>query len=194
MALSKADLVPWMDVFAFRDLLVAEASEDIEALRQVLMQFAEAGEAMSVGEDFVLLSSARFGSSRIEVTQRVGIDLVLPIAAILPFERHTRWAQAGVLPRKVAEDLVSRAGALAAVLGFVLKIKPPGPLGVLVGLVGTVLTEKMLNDVAAMAIERIKEANARALARKDFLAAALNRFRLDLDEGERERVMLRSQR
>ncbi|MEU4419649.1 hypothetical protein AB0F81_03425 [Actinoplanes sp. NPDC024001] len=60
LALSKADLLPGMDVFAFRELLVEKASDEMEELRKVLAGLVEGSDALSVGEDFVLLSSAKF--------------------------------------------------------------------------------------------------------------------------------------
>ena len=76
----------------------------------------EGNEALSVGEDFVLLSSAKFAAGKIEVTERVGLDLILPIAAMLPLTRHIRWVQTKLVPAKVAENLLIGVGALAAVV------------------------------------------------------------------------------
>ena len=68
-------------------------SEDLDELRNVLKGLVESNDALSVGEDFLLLSSAKFEANRIEVTERVGLDLILPLAAMLPFERHIRWVE-----------------------------------------------------------------------------------------------------
>ena len=78
LALSKADLLPDLDVFEFRDLVIDKASDDLDELRKVLAGLVESPDALSVGEDFVLLSSAKFEPNRIEVTERIGLDLVLP--------------------------------------------------------------------------------------------------------------------
>ena len=88
LALSKADLVPDLDVFRFRDLVISKAHEDIDELRHVLEGLVESPDALSVGEDFVLLSSAKFNGNQINVDERIGLDLILPLAAMLPFERH----------------------------------------------------------------------------------------------------------
>ena len=84
-------------------------------------------DALAVGEDFVLLSSAKFEPNKIEVTERIGLDLVLPLAAMLPFERHIRWVEQKQIPAKVAEELLGGAGALAAAL--IGKAKARGPQG-----------------------------------------------------------------
>ena len=193
MALSKSDLLPDLDVFEFRDLLIEKAGEEIGDLRQVLAGLVEASDALSVGEDFVLLSSAKFDAGKIEVTERVGLELILPLAAMLPFERHLRWAKLKLLPGKLSEKLLGGAGALAAVL-IGIKVKPAGPKGALMKLVGAVLSEEVLNDAAKLAGDKLREINADALAKRDYLTATLTGFRMDLEKGEKEQILLRSRR
>lgn len=189
MALSKADLLPNLDVFTFRDLLIEKACDDIDELRQVLAGLVEASDALSVGEDFMLLSSAKFDAGKIEVTQRVGVDLTLPLAAILPFERHARWAKTKQLPGKVAENLLTGAAALAAALtGH--KSKLPAPVSLLVNLIGP----DVVHEAANLAKDALQKINADALSKRDNLTATLTRFRMDLDQGEEERILLRSHR
>jgi hypothetical protein len=188
LGLSKSDLLPEMDVFAFRDLLIETAWEDIDQLREVLGELVEAKDALSVGEDFVLLSSAKFDAERIEVTQRIGVDMILPLAAMLPFERHVRWAQAKLVQGKVVENLLRGAGSLAAVL-VGTKSKFLGPVGQLLNIVGPNVAE-----AAGLAGDRLKQVNSDALAKQDNLRATLTRFGMDLDRGEEERILLRSLR
>ncbi|SLF30792.1 Uncharacterised protein [Mycobacteroides abscessus subsp. bolletii] len=193
MALSKSDLLPDFDVFNFRDLLIEKAGEDINALREVLAGLVEGSDALSVGEDFVLLSSAKFGVDKIEVAKRIGLELILPMAAILPFERHLRWARAKQIPGKVAENLLSGAGALAAAL-IGTKFKSPGPAGPLLKIVGRVFSKEVLNTAAQLAGDKLREANSEALAKNNHMTATLTGFRMDLDKGEKEQILLRSQR
>jgi hypothetical protein len=187
MALSKSDLLPNLDVVKFRDLLIEKAGDDLVELRKVIAGLVEASEALSVAEDFVLLSSAKFEADKIEVAKRVGLELILPLAAMLPFERHIRWAQTMQIPRKVAENLLDGVGALARVL-VQSKLKLPGPIGHLVNHVGPPL----LNAAAKLVGDKLKEANSEALAKHDYLTATLTRFRMDLDEGEKEQILLRN--
>ena len=56
----------------------------------------------------MLLSSAKFEPNRIEVTERIGLDLVLPLAAMLPFERHIRWVEQKQIRAKVVEESAGR--------------------------------------------------------------------------------------
>lgn len=192
MALSKSDLLPELDVFGFRDLLIEKVAEDIEELRGALSTLVEADDALSVGEDFVLLSSAKFGAEKIELTKRVGMELILPLAAMLPLERHVRWAQAKTLPKKVMENLLRNVGPLAAVLVSKKlagkKADRSGPIGLVVSLLGP----QVLDEAMRLVGDKLKVANAEAVGKRDYLTATLTRFRLDLAEGEKEHILLRS--
>jgi hypothetical protein len=189
LALSKADLLPNLDVFGFRDVLIEKAGDELEQLRLVLAGLVEAGGALSLGEDFMLLSSANFDDDKIKATERVGLELLLPLAAILPFERHVRWARAMQLPGKVAQNLMVGAGGIAAVLTG-RKVKLPGALGLLLKAVGS----SAVDDAVKLAGDKLHQINAEALAKRDHLTATLTRFRMDLDDGEREHVLLLSPR
>jgi len=189
-ALSKADLLPHMNVFNFRDLLISKAGEEISQLREVLAGFVEASDALSVGEDFLLLSSAKFNPGKIEVTRRVGLELMLPLAAMLPFERHVRWAEALQKGSKVAESLLGSAKVLGYVLtGVVAKSKLPGPIGKVLAFV-----IPWLSEAAQMAGSKLSDAQTQALAQQDHLRAALTGFRLDLERAEEKQIFIRSQR
>lgn len=186
MALSKADLFPDMDAFKFRDLLDLKAADDLDELRKVLEGFVQDPSAMSIAEDFLLLSSAKFEPGKIEVTKRVGLDLVLPVAAILPLERHARWAKFQQLPTKVAESIVSRGASLLAA-ALVGKTKS-GPIGV----VQALINPNVVDVAAQLAGEKLREVNEQALAKKNYLTATLTQFQLDLEKAEEDQVLLRS--
>jgi hypothetical protein len=129
LVLSKADLFPDMNVVDFRDLVIKKATDDLAELRKVLGSMVESKEAMSVGEDFLLLSSAKFEANRIEVAERVGLDLVLPIAAVLPFQRQVRWIENKMLGTKVLQTLADSVDSVAAALlgrGLLAKSKGKG--------------------------------------------------------------------
>lgn len=198
MALSKSDLLPDLDVIEFRDLLIEKASDDIEELRKVLAGLVEVSDALSVGEDFVLISSAKFDTDKIEVTKRVGLELILPLAAMLPFDRHVRWANSKKNRGKVAEGLLDGAGGLAAALGggaalagalLERKSKVLGAIGLLMSHFGS-----GMSDLAKMGGDKLREANAEAVAKHQYLTATLTGFQIDLDNGEKEQILLRSRR
>jgi hypothetical protein len=191
LALSKADLLPELDVFGFRDLIIGKASDDLDELRNTLKGFVDSPEALAVGEDFVRLSSAKFEPNRIEVTDRIGVDLVLPIAAMLPFERHIKWVEQRQIGAKVAEELLEGASALAAALIGKAKFAG-GPLAFIAALVGGKIVNAAMRTAVKLGGDQLRKMYSEALAKKDYMAAVLTRFELDLDDAEDERVLLRS--
>lgn len=192
LALSKADLLPELDVFGFRDLVIGKASDDLGELRKVLEGLVDSPDALAVGEDFVLLSSAKFEPNRIEVTERIGLDLVLPLAAMLPFERHIEWVEQKQIGAKVVEELLGGAGALAAAL--IGKAKFAGLKRRLVALVGREVVNAAMSAASKLGGDQLRMMNFEALAKQDYMAAVLTHFRLELDNGEEKRVLLRSRR
>lgn len=189
LALSKSDLLPDLDVFKFRDLLIEKACDDVDELRKVIAGLVDGSDALSVGEDYVLLSSAEFSSGTIEVGKRIGMELIQPLAAMLPFERHTKWAQAKKLPAKVVENLLGGADMLAAAL-IGRKGGLPGPIGHLINLIGS----NAVQDAAHLAHAKVRAMNTEAVAKQEHLAATLTRYRMNLDQAESDRVLLRSSR
>jgi len=196
MALSKADLLPGLDVFKFRDLIIEMTNEDIAQLHEVLKGFVLTPDALSVGEDFMLLSSAKFVPEKIEVTERVGVDLILPVAAMLPLERRVQWSERMEIPRKVLEHLADGAETLAAALlagqasrldKLLVKLPRVGPLISKGGIPALVAAAKLAES-------QLKQINAEALAKRDFLAATLTQFRLDLVQGEKDDLIIKSRR
>jgi hypothetical protein len=139
-----------------------------------------------------LLSSGKFEPNRIEVTERVGLDLVLPLAAMLPFERHIKWVEQMQISAKVVEELLGGAGALAAAL--IGKAKFAGLRGRLLALVGRGAVNAAMSAASKLGGDQLRKMYSEALAKRDYMAAVLTRFRLDLDEGEEKRVLLRSRR
>ncbi|MHA7143839.1 TRAFAC clade GTPase domain-containing protein [Arthrobacter sp. TmT3-37] len=192
MALSKADLLPNMDVVNFQDMLVEKAGAELNKLQSVIASFVEAPEALSVGDDFVLLSSAEFEPGKIEIAKRVGLDLMLPIAAMLPFSRYVRWAFAARKGGAVAEHLLQVATPLAALLAQVklptFLVRAAGPLGPIARLVSPNLIQVVLD----LAGDKVKDLHVEASGKHDFLTETLTGFQLELDEGEAGRVLLRS--
>ena len=200
MALSKADLFPDWDVYSFRDLVIEKAASPLDDLRSTLKDLVNAPDALSVGEDFMLLSSAKFELSatdpEIDVTQRVGLDLILPVASMLPLERRVQWSERMEIPRKVLDTVADGAESLAAVLvggkafgvdKLVAKVPKVGPLASKVAL-------PALAAGARMAVPQLREINARAREHHDFLTATLTQFKLDLEQGVKDRLFIRSRK
>ena len=196
IALSKADLLPEMGVEKFRDLMIEKGSDEIEKFRGVLEGLLDSKKALSVGEDFVRFSSARFEVNKIAVEDRIGLNLILPIASALAFERHLKWAQAGHIGHDVLLQLVQDSQAVAAALGiagtWILKVAGSGnKLIAGIGAAVVLLTPK-LKDIAKGIEEAIAKSDAKQVAKVDGIAGVLSQFRKDLDEGEKKDVLLRS--
>lgn len=201
LALSKADLFPDWDVYSFRDLVIGKAAGDIDRLRETLEEFVETPKALSVGEDFMLLSSAKFELAQssaepvqIDVTKRVGVDLMLPVASLLPLERRVLWMDRLEIPRRVLDTLADGAddiaGVLASALGlrvakWLTKVPKVGPA------VG-VAAIPLLVAAAEMAGPKLRQLNEQARENRDYLTATLTQFKLDLEQGVKERLLIRS--
>lgn len=194
IALSKADLLPEMDVSRFRDLVIEKAGSEVIQLRDTLSEFVEDSEALALGEDFMLLSGAKFEVDTIDVKENIGADLILPLAAILPLERHARWHQAGLLRLRAVERLLSigtlGAGAVAAaLLGIRLRF---GRLALLQGLIATVMSPERIEEAANLAGEKLRARHAEALEQHNYLTATLTGFKIALEQAEDDRILHRS--
>ncbi|MFI2294946.1 ATP/GTP-binding protein [Isoptericola sp. NPDC019571] len=193
LALSKADLHPELDAHGFQDLLIQKAAGDIAALRDVVTDLVQFPEALSIGEDFLLLSSAKFEPERIEVTKRVGLDLILPIASILPLQRLVQWSQRFDIPRRLLDVFADNAEMIARILvgagpvrELIIKIPIAGPL------LASILP--VLVQAVRLSKPKIEKINTDARARHDNLTAVLSQFRLDLERGEEDHVFVKSNR
>lgn len=93
------------------------------------------------------------------------------------------------LPGRVAENLLDKTGAIAAAV-LSRALWRFAPVGLVMGLFGP----NVVDDAVKVAGEQLKALNSEARAKHDHLTATLTRFRMDLDEGEQERVLLRSLR
>lgn len=203
IALSKADLFPDWDVYTFRDLVIDKATEHLDDLRVTLEDLVDTPEALAVGEDFMLLSSAKFelppdGTDpvQIDVTQRIGLDLILPVASILPLERRVQWNQRMEIPRRVLDSLADGAEKLAVALAgakglglskLIAKLPKGGPVAKKVAI-------PALIAAAEMAGPQLRKLNAQAREDHDYLTATLTQFKLDLDRGVSEGRLIRSRR
>ncbi|SDS16339.1 hypothetical protein SAMN04489719_1684 [Agrococcus carbonis] len=192
IALSKADLLPHLDVDSFADLVVRKAGYELSVLRQSIATLVVADDALSVGEDFVLLSSARFEPGRIVFEDQVGVDLLLPIASLLPIERGNRWAQLRLLPNEVARRLLRNAAHVARFAAWGARIagRLPGKLALLATLIDLEAVERL----AQLGHDELVEAHNRAVARNEGARAAATQFLLQIKKAEEEKVLARSTR
>jgi hypothetical protein len=198
IALSKADLFPEWDVYTFRDLVIWHATEHIDMLRATLREFVVTPDALSMGDDFMLLSSAKFQRSsagpepvEIDVTKRVGVDLILPVASLLPLEHLVQWQEKIEIPMKVLDTLGDGTIANALISGMsfglnkvVTKLPKVGPLAR--------FAAPALMEALILAESQLRQINAQARENHDYVTATLTQFKLDLDQGETDRLLIRS--
>lgn len=194
VALSKADLHPDLDVEQFQDLIIQKAGGDLATLSETLREFVQVPDALSLGEDFMLLSSARFEPGKIEVNKRVGLDFILPVATMLPLERVAQWADRFDIPLKMLGGLVSRADEFAKVLTvtvapFLAKLVAKVPK---VGPALAPFTVPVLTFAVTMGTDKLEELHTQAIADKDYLTATVTQFRLDLERAVTDRVLVKS--
>lgn len=203
LALSKADLLPDLDVQTFHDLVIRKAGQHVEMLRETLSELVVTPDAMSLGDDFMLLSSAKFELSpegdapvKIDVRQQVGLDLMLPVAFMLPLQRLALWMESMKLPTKLLGKLADGVGGIAQVLAdgrtlgidrLLARLPRVGPLA------STVAVPALIAGAHA-AEAHLKDLHARAVADKDNLTASLTQFRLDLDRGVSDGLLIRREK
>lgn len=197
VALSKCDLMPDLDVRGLEELVIEKAGGKLDRLRQTLASMVQAPSALAVGEDFLLLSSAKFSPGEIALTERVGLDLILPIAAMLPIERHLRWSDARELPPKIAQGFLDNALVVAEILNGFLAVLIKGARGrvrALLVAARVALNRDALETFVGMGQKKLEEYRDAALAKHEYLTALFLRFRIDLEEAEKAKILLRSLR
>jgi hypothetical protein len=157
--------------------------------------------ALSLGEDFMLLSSAKFELSAarsalvgIDVTDRVGVDLILAVAALLPLERRVQWSERMEIPRRVLATLADGAESLAGILRggqffgrerLLARLPKIGPLASRAAIPALVAAVEMAES-------QVRQINAQARENRDYLTATLTQFKLDLERAVSARVLIKS--
>ncbi|MGW3548893.1 TRAFAC clade GTPase domain-containing protein [Janibacter hoylei] len=198
ISLSKADLFPDWSVNTFRELVVLKATDDVERLRSTIADLIVEPEALSIGEDFLLLSSAKFEiaaddneSMAIDVSRRVGLDLVLPIASILPLERRVLWEERMKLPRQVLDSLADGADVIAQALAGQGTTLLQSLQGTRFDRWGTAAARALpvITETIQMAGPKLKEMNEDARSHQRHLQSMLTQFKLDLEQGVEEQVL-----
>ena len=72
-------------------------------------------------------------------------------------------------------------------------MKVPGGRAIVVW-VATKVSLAAMKELVELSVDQLQQKEEELRARKDYMAAILTEFRIDLDKGERERVLLRSTR
>lgn len=201
LALSKADLIPEMDVVEFRDLVIEKAYTDVEALKEQLRAMYESPEALSFGEEFLLLSSAKFKPGEIDVSKQIGVDLILPLAASLPMKNLQKWTERKLLnqkkfaehTKKIADQFVINSNIIdrttKALAGKNLKkLKPVIEIASFVA--GTIPWAALAQEGTEKLDKNIQD----NLEDNNFLSATIHLFAKNIKEAVEQRIYLSSDR
>lgn len=199
VALSKADLFPDWNVHTFHNLVIEKAGDDVAMFLETIKPLVAAPEALSVGEDFMLLSSAKFELSSagpepvdIDVRNQVGLGLILPVAFMLPLERIAQWMDQAPIPTRVLRSFAEGAGGLANLLvdnrDFVEALVSMIPR---FGTFAARTAIPVMIEAANLVDERLKEVNAEAREARDYLTATLTQFKMDLERGSADALLRR---
>lgn len=190
IALSKADLWPEMCVSDFENLLNKKAANEINALRSKLLEFINNDEAFSFGKDFLLLSSAKFTPGSIDTSQQTGVDVLLPLASVLPIQRHLWWQELKILPIGMAEKLIGNdivqflAPKAIAILRNAKFSRPKAMLLV-------AAFANLVEEMADQSSDSLLAFRDDAMKKRDFLRALVAEFTRKLQEAEEKRILVR---
>lgn len=202
LALSKADVLPGMSTQDLQQLVTEQAAGHLDSLRTTIKSYVKDPDAVAVGEDLLILSSAKFEPGTIDVSERIGVDLIMPIAAVLPLERFMRWAKLKDKPAKWLTMVLDKgdgfgAAAVGAILlgaTFIQKAKLPGPLAWAPAAIAMFVTKDNIDKALSAVDKKLREAHEQAVLNQQELTAILTRFRIDLEEAEDRKVLSRSLR
>lgn len=95
ICLSKADLFPSYSVEDFRKDVLKHAEPEVRALREIIQSMVRQPDQVSLGQEYLLLSSSAFDpeTNRVkDMKQTIGVDLITPICLLAPFH-HARLRQ-----------------------------------------------------------------------------------------------------
>lgn len=177
ICLSKADLMPDKDVYWFRDEVHRSAMDELEELRAEFKEILAGDDYQSIGEDFLMLSSAKFdpGTGKIVNSEKnIGIDLIPPISIILPVQRALIWAKVG----KTSQAAIYRGAEIFRSLTTNwLKYLP---------LVGNVFM--LVDDTAKSITDKLKELESSARQKGDSVTAVVAAFRGKLEDEQTRKV------
>lgn len=120
LTLSKADLLPEMTATEFADVLTLHAGEDINQLRKAIADLVEEG-AVSLGEDFLRLSSAQFTPGEIDTQTTIGLDMIVPLTMLLPVDHFARWQERKLLPAQKTRQVLQQFNHMSETLNLDLR-------------------------------------------------------------------------
>lgn len=180
-SLTKSDLLPNMTADAFREAVCKGASDEIAALKNEISSLIDKpndpSHYFSFCEDFLLFSSGEFDphtAKAINVSNRKGLDVVLPLAFALPFQKACKTAGKS-----------SAAVGIAEVTVKILTTCTTGWMQYL-PLVGN--PARLINDFLKTDIQKIDELRRKAIEKRDYLAFLLYSFKNIIEKNRMKNI------
>ena len=198
LTLSKADLVPDITASDFADLVVLHAADEVNQLREDIGQLVKGG-AVSIGEDYLRLSSAQFNPNEIDTAKTIGLDTIVPLTMLLPIGHFARWEERKILPVRKARQALYQFNKIADNYNF-------GPTALAgVALANPLLRKipvlkhiRSLSELAALIAtaaqygsDQLEHMEAHAKKNRDYLRAALLNLEGTLAKAEEQGVLVR---
>lgn len=179
IGLSKADLFPGKDVEWLRSEVIRKACDEIEALRGEICSMVMEPEFISLGNDYILLSSAKFDpkTGGVEDPKKtIGIELISPLAFITPLQYAKKWAGYERYGKKCTELIFD---AFRGLTTRWLKWLPfVGP------------TFHLLDDLAKDGVSKLHLLHEEAIKKGDTVGAVLSKFLIRLNAPGTEKIYL----
>ncbi|WP_075725926.1 TRAFAC clade GTPase domain-containing protein [Corynebacterium aquilae] len=188
ITLTKADLLPEMTATNLRDMVTLHAHESLGSLKTTLKSLVSEPDFLSIGEQFLITSSAKFTPETIDVEQHKGLEVLIPLACMGVLEAQRRWedirGQAFEFVHLLEDKTLMKAFAELAGVLFVAK-------GRGAKLLATGQAFNAVQVVAAKVVDKFKapRANDEEDA-KTVLSLLLRSFSRSLKEAENEGIYL----
>ena len=179
ICLSKSDLMPDEDVYKFRNRVIKSVGDELDELKEVIEEMIEGDSYKSIGEAFLLLSSAEIDPSTGKVknaSRAIGLDLIPPISIFLPIQNAANWEKTKANFQLTTQRLTEATRSLTTNWTKYIPI------------VGTFFM--LLDDTAKSSIAELEKIEAKSRSKQDSAQAVTAAFAMKLKEEGNEKIYL----
>jgi GTPase SAR1 family protein len=179
ICLTKADLFPGKNVEWFRAEVLKKACGEVEALREEICSMVAKPEFVSLGNDYLLLSSAKFDpeTGGVEDPKKtIGIELISPLVFITPLRYAAKWSGFEKNSKRFVELFIN---ALRGLTTAWLKWVP---------FVGRFF--QLLDELAKDGVSKLHQLHKQAVENDDAVDAVLTAFLIRLETPGTEKTYI----
>jgi GTPase SAR1 family protein len=179
ICLSKADLMPEEDVYSFRDRIIKVAKDEIDELKETIKSMLLGDGYESIGEAFLLLSSAEFDVATGKIkdsSSSLGIDLIPPISISLPIQKALSWERTKSQTTKVFYRIAETGRSLTTNWAKYIPI------------IGSPL--RLFDDLAISGIDELKKKQDKAREQGDSVSVVTAVFAEKLKQDSTSKVYI----